>query len=285
MKVTLLGSGGFSPTPRPTCQCDLCREAREKGGKHVRKGNSTFFHDDNILLDTPESVMQLLNENDIGSVDAVLFSHFHPDHTMGLRAISQMCLPEDTPFDGWEEESIDVFMSRDTRDRLDPESSVPGYLLRNNAKINIVEDGDEFTIGETHVTAIGWKESPESEQKDVFGYLLERDGVRVFASPDENKNLPISRLPSLDLWIKECGLFRKGPDGDKLRTDRFWDRMMKAELSFQQSRKQAKKADVDKVVFTEIEEVYRRRPEDYRSLSSELGESMEFGYDGLKVEL
>ncbi len=251
----------------------------------MRKGNSTFFHDDNILLDTPESVMQLLNENGVESVDAVLFSHFHPDHTMGLRAISQMCLPDDTPFDGWENSSIDVFMSKHTRDRLDPESSVPGYLLRNNADIKVIEDGDEFSIGETHVTAIGWEESSESERKDVFGYLLERNGSKVFASPDENKNLPVNRLPKLDLWIKECGLFRKAPDGSKLRTDGFWDRMMETELSFEQSRKQAEEVDVDRVVFTEIEEVYRRRPRDYSSLSNELGDGMEFGYDGLHMEV
>lgn len=54
MEITVLGSGGNTPIPMPTCQCKICVEAREKGELYKRKGNSIFIHDENIMIDTPE---------------------------------------------------------------------------------------------------------------------------------------------------------------------------------------------------------------------------------------
>jgi len=34
------------------------------------------------MVDTPELAFETLNQKGIGDVDAVLFSHFHPDHTL-----------------------------------------------------------------------------------------------------------------------------------------------------------------------------------------------------------
>ena len=54
MRVEILGSGGAATIPRPGCQCRVCVEAREKGGRFARTGPSTFVHGPNILFDTPE---------------------------------------------------------------------------------------------------------------------------------------------------------------------------------------------------------------------------------------
>jgi len=236
------------------------------------------------MIDTPESAMQLLNENDVKSLNAVLFSHFHPDHTLGLRAISQSLLPEKTPFDGWENQSLDVYMPEHTRRKLISESGITSYLLENNADITTVESGDRFEIGNTEVEAVGWRESKDSQQEDVFGYLFRRDSQTVFVSPDENANIPTRELPELDLWIKECGLFGKGPDGDALRTDEFWNQVMETEQSFEQSMSQVKEVDADQVILTEIEEVYRRTPMEYHKIQQDTRQPIMFGHDGMTWE-
>jgi hypothetical protein len=84
MKVTLLGSGGNTPTPLPTCQCRICTKAREKGGEHVRRGNSTYVHEAKAMVDTPGLAFENLNQEGIEEVDPLDFSRFHPNHKLGL---------------------------------------------------------------------------------------------------------------------------------------------------------------------------------------------------------
>jgi hypothetical protein len=54
MRVEILGSAGAIPTPRATCDCRVCAEARARGGPDARTGPSTFVHGPDVLLDTPE---------------------------------------------------------------------------------------------------------------------------------------------------------------------------------------------------------------------------------------
>ena len=85
MRVEILGSGGAATIPRPGCQCRVCVEAREKGGRFARTGPSTFVHGPNILFDTPEESKFQLERARIGDISACFYSHWHPDHTMGRR--------------------------------------------------------------------------------------------------------------------------------------------------------------------------------------------------------
>lgn len=94
MELTVLGSGGNTPTPAPTCGCRVCVEAREKGPPYARRGNATFVHDLNLLVDTPELVWHSLNREGIEAVDYVFLSHFHADHTLGLRTLQSLGLEE-----------------------------------------------------------------------------------------------------------------------------------------------------------------------------------------------
>ncbi|MFO7925119.1 MAG: hypothetical protein ACQET5_03910 [Halobacteriota archaeon] len=38
--ITVLGSGGNSPIPTPTCGCRLCEQARASGIPYARHGNN-----------------------------------------------------------------------------------------------------------------------------------------------------------------------------------------------------------------------------------------------------
>jgi len=69
MHLTLLGSGGDSPTPMPTCDCRVCSPAREQGPPHARLGNSTYVHDAIAVVDAPESLWAILNRGCVSEVD------------------------------------------------------------------------------------------------------------------------------------------------------------------------------------------------------------------------
>ncbi|MCI0482453.1 MAG: MBL fold metallo-hydrolase [Candidatus Dadabacteria bacterium] len=75
--------------PRPGCDCRSCRDAREKG--YSRLGPSLYVHDEKILFDTPEDVAVELNNAGIGDVRHIFYTHWHPDHLLGMRVIEQIC--------------------------------------------------------------------------------------------------------------------------------------------------------------------------------------------------
>jgi phosphoribosyl 1,2-cyclic phosphate phosphodiesterase len=90
MKLTVLGSGGFCATPRPGCSCAVCEEARRVGGRAARLGPSLYLHDIAALFDTPEDVAAELVRAGVDKVSHVFYTHWHPDHTMGMRIVEQL---------------------------------------------------------------------------------------------------------------------------------------------------------------------------------------------------
>ena len=43
-----------------------------------------------MLIDTPEDINIALNKFDVKSIDNVLYRHWHPDHTLGMRVFEQI---------------------------------------------------------------------------------------------------------------------------------------------------------------------------------------------------
>ena len=92
MKFEIIGSGGCTSLPKPLCKCKICQEAREKGRPYSRYGCSLFLHDINLLIDTPEDIAHAINNSTIQRINNVLFSHWDPDHTLGLRVFEHLRL-------------------------------------------------------------------------------------------------------------------------------------------------------------------------------------------------
>jgi len=49
-----------------------------------------FIEDIHALIDTPEDIVEALNYNRIDQLDYVLYSHWDPDHTRGMRVFEQL---------------------------------------------------------------------------------------------------------------------------------------------------------------------------------------------------
>ena len=92
MKFIITGSGGCVSIPRALCKCKVCVEARQKGVPYSRCGCSLFLEDVSLLIDTPEDINIALNNAKIDSLDYILYSHWDPDHTLGMRIIEQLRL-------------------------------------------------------------------------------------------------------------------------------------------------------------------------------------------------
>ncbi len=282
MDLTILGSGGNSPIPMPTCDCRVCEQAREKGEPYARRGNSIFVHDENVLIDAPELVWYSLNREGIQSVDYVLVTHFHADHTMGLRSLQALGM-EDVPVTDFVGETPTLLMSHETYDRVIEDNTVFQHLAERWSSIERLDDGESRAIGDLEVTHVS---APirEGGPRTVSGFLFEDGATTVFVSPDENRHFDLDRLPNLDLWIKETGYFKETPDGRPLVTPEAEENGLQHEMAFEESMDQVRAVRPDRTVCTEIEELFRRSYDDYRELAARYDDpNVEFAYDGMEI--
>ena len=83
IEVIILGSGTSHGVPMIGCRCPVCtspdpRDKRMRGSILVR------INGRQVLVDTPAELRLQCLANDIDAVDAVLFTHHHADHVVGL---------------------------------------------------------------------------------------------------------------------------------------------------------------------------------------------------------
>ena len=284
MDITILGSGGNTPIPMPTCDCRICTEARENGEPYARQGNSVYVHDENVVIDLPELIWESLNRETIPAVDHVFISHFHADHTHGLRVLQALGI-EQPPITDFVGEIPTVYMSEVTYERAIQASEFFDGLTGEWADVEVLAGGESKRVGELQVTHIS---APihEGRENAVSGFLFETDETTAFISPDENKHFDTEKLPDLDLWIKETGYFTETPDGDRLVTEEAERNALQHEMTFEESVEQVRTVQPERAVLTEIEELFRRSYDDYRNLETQYQDlNIEFAYDGMRIEL
>jgi phosphoribosyl 1,2-cyclic phosphate phosphodiesterase len=80
---TFLGTGTSTGVPMIGCQCAVCTSDDPRNHRY-RCAALLRLPGGNLLIDTPPELrLQLLRER-VGIVHAVLFTHYHADHLMGL---------------------------------------------------------------------------------------------------------------------------------------------------------------------------------------------------------
>lgn len=87
MRLLVLGSGGNTPIPTPTCACTVCEQARTAGPPYSRGGNSLYLPDIAAMVDAPEFAFRALNRERVQNLDYIFLTHWHPDHINGLRLV------------------------------------------------------------------------------------------------------------------------------------------------------------------------------------------------------
>jgi len=83
-RVTVLGSGTSHGVPMIGCTCAVCRSADPRERRTRPSIHVAVEEGPAILVDTSTDLRHQALANGLDRVDAILFTHSHADHIMGL---------------------------------------------------------------------------------------------------------------------------------------------------------------------------------------------------------
>ncbi|HZT36441.1 MAG TPA: MBL fold metallo-hydrolase [Bryobacteraceae bacterium] len=104
IRIVVLGSGTSSGVPTIGCDCKVCK-SDDPRDKRLRPSVLVQFSDRNVLIDTTPDFRQQALRAGINRLDAILFTHAHADHIMGLDDVR--------PFNFIQKERIPIYASPD----------------------------------------------------------------------------------------------------------------------------------------------------------------------------
>ena len=280
MKFTILGSGGCVALPKPLCQCDVCKEAREKGQPYSRFGCSLYLEDLNLVVDTPEDIVHAINYSNVKQIDTVLFSHIDPDHTLGMRVFEQLRIDWLEISEGREcTNPIKVLAMKHVMDDINTIGFKYGSFLdyyekaRNLIKRQVVEES--ITIKDIKITFI------KATSATVF--VFEQNGNKAIYAPCDVKPFPEhSIFQNADVMIIGDTIIGETlKDGFILKKDN----LLREELfTMEEIEELKKKYSIKKVIMTHLGEDWGKSYDDYLKLEKQY-ENIKFAYDGMKVEI
>lgn len=182
MKIEILGSGGAVSTPKPFCDCEVCRLARKGTMVDSRYGPSVFIHGPDILIDTPEEIFIQINRSTIKSIKACFYSHWHPDHTSGKRIFEMnkdwMGLPP-------KNKQTNVFLPKKIDETFSTYLGLKGhfdhFVHSEIINMNVIENDEKIIINDYHVNPV------QLQQDYSFGYEIIGNGKKILVIMDELK--------------------------------------------------------------------------------------------------
>jgi len=289
MKLIILGSGGATTIPRPGCQCRVCKQARTKGAPYSRSGPSLFIQDINLLFDTPEEVAAQLNRERIATVDYVFYTHWHPDHTLGIRIIEQMnkfwlatFVKGTTPW-----KRVAICALPEVVNDLKAISNRDGSFFDYYEKLNLttmvsLEDRTPKEIRDFNVVPFLVSQG-QGETSTV--YMIQQDERKVVYAPCDVKPFPLDRrLIGANLLIIG-GVFPEGPLKEGIVIPR--DNELRRKLySLTEIVELVEKISAKRTLIVHIEEEWGKSFDNYKKLEEKYKAwNLQFAYDGMIIEL
>lgn len=285
MRVLVLGSGGNTPIPTPTCSCHVCEQARSEGPPYSRGGNSLYLPQLSAMIDAPEFAFRALNREGIEDLDYIFLTHWHPDHINGLRLVqSRDMAAHDGLLDAIAAAGPTLVTTETVYERT---REVFGQLdhFRQQGFFDVqFLDDDPLEIDGTTVRSIPY--SLEGEDLDATAFEITDNERTLLIASDDSRYLDEDALPDgIDLAVFECGYFEHGPDGERILTD---DDLafLADELTHEEVLARIDRLDPERTLLTEIEHFTARNHDHFQDLTeSDAYDGIEFAHDGMEIEI
>jgi phosphoribosyl 1,2-cyclic phosphate phosphodiesterase len=180
MRVTFLGTGTSHGIPMIGCDCAVCRSTEPKN-KRLRPSIFVETAGLKLLVDaTPDFRAQALRAN-IRHVDAVLVTHTHADHVMGLDDLRA--------FTEREQRKMPIYASAESIGRIQEMfpyacTEKPRWPGLPSFELHVIEAGRQFELAGLNILPLPVPHG----RMTVFGFLLGRELAYVSdcnAVPDD----------------------------------------------------------------------------------------------------
>ncbi len=257
MKVTMLGCGSSAGVPFIACNCPVCTS---KNPKNTRTRVSILIESEgkNILIDTSPDLRQQALREGIARIDAVLYTHEHADHVMGideLRSFNHLsggAIPvyaDETTLKSLQTRFAYAFMEKPENLWYRPCLTPHPFVEKPVGNISLFgQEITTITFGHGKIKTIGYR-------LGKFAYSTDCDAISDEA---------FAALEGIDTWIVDCLRYTPSYSHAHLDLTLSWIERLKPR----------------RAILTHMNHEL-----DYDRLKAELPNGVEAGYDGLTFEL
>ncbi|MCG3150093.1 MAG: Phosphoribosyl 1,2-cyclic phosphate phosphodiesterase [Verrucomicrobiae bacterium] len=255
MRVTFLGTGTSHGIPVIGCECAVCCSPDPRN-RRLRPAVWVETAGTSLLIDVPPDFRQQALRERIAKVDAVLLTHSHADHFLGLDDLRVFTCKQGQkmPIYGSAQTVADVqrvfFYAMHER---------PTYPTLPNFGVNVLEPDQAYVIGDLPVRTV---ELPHGRSR-VLGFVF----GRAFAYLTDCHAVPPPIIESLQ-GVRVLAL-------DALRV-----RSHPAHLTLAQAREIAEQVGAELTFFTHM-----NHETDHATAEAAMPAQIRLAYDGLQLEI
>ncbi|MDW8565642.1 MBL fold metallo-hydrolase [Staphylococcus shinii] len=276
MKIEFLGTAGGVPS--------LYKSVSQHKDTVQRTGPAIYIHDLQLLIDTSEDIFYQLRRSQIYDIKYGLYSHWHPDHTMGLRIwetlnydfINKIPQSKMSKIYITKQQKADFKKYLGHWDHLNYLSEIAVIekeVLENNSTINIKD------------VSIEWVQLAE---EIAFGFYIIANTQRILIIPDEIKNYkPSQKVKEVDVAILPFGSNEVNPvTHERILEAGILDGL--GETRFDESVALAREINAKHTYFTHIEATESLNKSQLMMLEQQLKQSgldATIAYDGLIIQI
>ena len=251
--LTLLGTGTSMGVPMIGCRCEVCTSTNPRNSR-TRAGALVSAKDGSFLIDTPPELRLQLIREQVELVGAVIFTHAHADHILGL---------DDLRIFGYKlKRPVLLYCEPDVEQTL---RSMFAYAFqpRPEGDVHSRPQLEFVTIGVEPFEVLGTRVQP-------FRLLHGNTPVLGFRIGDVAYATDCNEIPE-ESWPYLQGL-------DTLVLDALWEEPHPAHFNVSQAVEVIEKVRPRRAFLTHVSHRL-----DYEKTNARLPANVELAYDGLKV--
>lgn len=201
--ITILGCGASAGTPLIGCNCATCTSPNPKNNR-TRVSVLVQIGDTRILIDTSPDLRQQALRQKITTVDAILYTHDHADHTHGIDDIRSFNFHRNNMIPAYGD--AHTLASLQHRFAYVFQPPMPQYgWFRPALEAHIIQAGKPFSVEGISVLPLAQKHG----KHDSLGFRIGN-----FAYSTDTNFLPeesFDALQGLDVWVVDCLRYDPAP--------------------------------------------------------------------------